>query len=197
MLHLWDAQSGFDTTCVFTPLLLKQTSRENCKGLNGKHPHVVYLISWLWQEIFTAQCNLEYKIQIRDPMSKYLPEMLHAILVCRCRSCAWDLKSPLYLEHLTTTSSSEDSDWQILNIALWHKGWHFKKSYQKMFNFENWFLCEFSSNTWFFGWGSLHTPKIGKREKEFTNINLRGCKTQKTWRGGFSQTKQVSKFSFL
>ena len=102
-----------------SPLLLKHISRESCRGLNGKHPHVVYLISWLWQEIFTAQCNLEYKIQIRDPMSKYLPEMLHAILVCRCRSCAWDLKSPLYLEHLTaTSSSSEDSDWQILNIVL-------------------------------------------------------------------------------
>ena len=86
-----------------------------------------------------------------------------------------------------------------LSIALWHKGWHFlKKSYQKMFNFKNWFLCQFSSNTWFFfGGGSLNTPKIGKRKKEFTNINLRGCKTQKTWRGGFSQTKQVSKFSFL
>ena len=28
--------------------------------------------------------------------------------------------------------------------------------------------------------GSLNTPKIGKRKKEFTNINLRGCKTQKT-----------------
>ena len=43
------------------------------------------------------------------------------------------------------------------NIALWHKGWHFKKSYQKMFNFENWFLCQFSSNTWFFfGRGSLN-----------------------------------------
>ena len=36
----------------------------------------------------------------------------------------------------------------------------------------------------FFGGGSLSTPKIGKRKKEFTNINLRGCKTKKTWRGG-------------
>ena len=76
--------------------------------------------------------------------------------------------------------------------------WRRKKSYHEMFNFENWFLCQFSSNTRFsFGGGSLNTPKIGKRKKEFTNINLRGCKTQKTWRGGFSQTKQVSKFSFL
>ena len=36
----------------------------------------------------------------------------------------------------------------------------------------------------FFGGGSLNTPKIGKRKKEFTNINLRGSKTKKTWRGG-------------
>ena len=36
----------------------------------------------------------------------------------------------------------------------------------------------------FLGGGSLNTPKIGKRKNEFTNINLRGCKTQKTWRGG-------------
>ena len=73
-----------------------------------------------------------------------------------------------------------------------------KKSYQKMFNFENWFLCQFSSNTRFsFGGGSLNTPKIGKCKKEFTNINLRGFKAQKTWRGCLSRIKRVSKFSFL
>ena len=56
-----------------------------------------------------------------------------------------------------------------------------KKSYHEMFNFENLFLCQFSSNTRFsFGGGSLNTPKIGKCKKEFTNINLRGFKAQKT-----------------
>ena len=53
-----------------------------------------------------------------------------------------------------------------------------------MFNFENWFLCQFSSTTWFFLAGLSQHPKIGKHKKEFTNINLRGCKTKKTWRGG-------------
>ena len=72
-----------------------------------------------------------------------------------------------------------------------------KKSYHEMLNFENWFLCQFSSNTRFsFGGGSLNTPKIGKRKKEFTNINLRGFKTQKTWRGCFSWIKRVSKFLY-
>ena len=86
-----------------------------------------------------------------------------------------------------------------ISNALCSKGWHLKKkSYHEMFNFENWFLCQFSSNTRFsFGGGSLNTPKIGKRKKEFTNINLRGFKTQKTWRGCFSRIKRVSKFSFL
>ena len=73
-----------------------------------------------------------------------------------------------------------------------------KKSYHEMFNFENLFLCQFSSNTRFsFGGGSLNTPKIGKCKKEFTNINLRGFKAQKTWRGCLSRIKRVSKFSFL
>ena len=85
------------------------------------------------------------------------------------------------------------------SIALCSKGWHLKKkSYHEMFNFENWFLCQFSSNTRFsFGGGSLNTPKIGKCKKEFTNINLRGFKAQKTWRGCLSRIKRVSKFSFL
>ena len=56
-----------------------------------------------------------------------------------------------------------------------------------MFNFENWFLCQFSSNTWFFfGGGSLNTPKIGKRN---ANINLRGCKTKKNVKGWFFTDK--------
>ena len=71
----------------------------------------------------------------------------------------------------------------MINTALCSKGWHLKKkkSYHEMFNFENWFLCQFSSNTRFsFGGGSLNTPKIGNHKKEFTNINLSGYKTQKT-----------------
>ena len=45
---------------------------------------------------------------------------------------------------------------------------------------------------------SFHqNPKIGKCKMEFTNINLRGYKTKKTRRGRLSQTKRVSKFSFL
>ena len=72
-----------------------------------------------------------------------------------------------------------------------------KKKYHEMFNFENRFLYQFSSNTWFFfGGGSLNNPRIGKRKKEFTNINLSGCKTQKTGRGGgLSRRKRASKFS--
>ena len=66
-----------------------------------------------------------------------------------------------------------------------------------MFNFENWFLCQFSSNTRFsFGEGSLNTPKIGKHKKEFTNINLRRSKTQKAWRGGSHGRNQYQNFRF-
>ena len=41
----------------------------------------------------------------------------------------------------------------------------------------------------FFGGGSLNTPKIGKREKGFTNINLRACKTKKNVKGVFFMDK--------
>ena len=76
------------------------------------------------------------------------------------------------------------NDWTSLHYGI--RADILKKSYQKMFNFENWFLCQFSSNTWFFfGGGSLNTPKIGKRKKEFTNINLRGFKTKKNVKGVF------------
>ena len=41
----------------------------------------------------------------------------------------------------------------------------------------------------FFGVGSLDTPKIGKRKKKFTNINLRGCKIKKNVKGWFFTDK--------
>ena len=48
-----------------------------------------------------------------------------------------------------------------------------------MFNFGNWFLCQFSSNTCFFGGGFLNAPKSGKRKKE----SIKGdVKLNKTWR---------------
>ena len=50
-----------------------------------------------------------------------------------------------------------------------------KKSYHEMFNFENWFLCQFSSNTQFsFGGGYLDTPKIGKRKKRIYKYQFQG-----------------------
>ena len=66
-----------------------------------------------------------------------------------------------------------------------------------MFNFENWFLCQFSYNTWFFlCGGSLNTPKIGKRKKEFTNIKLRGCKTKKPEGVVFHRQNRSQNFRF-
>ena len=50
----------------------------------------------------------------------------------------------------------------------------------------------------FFGGGSLNTPKIGKRKKEFTNINLRGCKTQRNVKGVVVTDKRGLKiFAFI
>ena len=48
----------------------------------------------------------------------------------------------------------------------------------------------------FFGGGSLNTPKIGKPEKEFTNINLRGCKTQKREGVVFHRQNRSQNFRF-
>ena len=75
-------------------------------------------------------------------------------------------------------------------IALWSKGCHFQKSYCKMFNFESWFFCQFSSNTWFFLVEALNnTPKIGNKKNKVTYINLRACKTQKNVKGVFFTDK--------
>ena len=49
-----------------------------------------------------------------------------------------------------------------------------KKSYQKMFNFENWFLCEFSSNTWFFWRGLSQHPKNWKTRKGIYKYQFKG-----------------------
>ena len=43
-------------------------------------------------------------------------------------------------------ADDDDADPHDNLIALCSKGWHLKKSYHEMFNFENWFLCQFSSN---------------------------------------------------
>ena len=126
--------------------------------------------------------------------------MFSTWLVLRVWSCF-----RLYpLSQICFSDLHSNQEWLIhsgwLSIALRSKSCHLrrKKSYHEMFNFENWFFCQFSSNTRFsFGGGSRNTPKIGKRKKEFTNINLRGFKTQKTWRGCFSRKKRVSKFSFF
>ena len=47
-----------------------------------------------------------------------------------------------------------------------------KKNYQKMFNFENWFLCQFSSNTWFFLEGALSTPQKLENAKRNLQISI-------------------------
>ena len=81
-------------------------------------------------------------------------------------------------------------------IALWKKGWQFKKSG----NVQLWKLISLPIFIQFmnvFCGGSLDTLKIGKWKNKVTNINFRGYQTSKRWRGCFSQTKQVSKFSFF
>ena len=47
-----------------------------------------------------------------------------------------------------------------------------KKSYQKMFNFENWFLGQFSSNTWFFLAVALSTPQKLENAKRNLQISI-------------------------
>ena len=64
-------------------------------------------------------------------------------------------------------------------IALWKKGWQFKKSG----NVQLWKLISLPIFIQFmnvFCGGSLDTPKMGKWKNKVTNINLRACKT---WRG--------------
>ena len=55
-----------------------------------------------------------------------------------------------------------------------------KKVIRKCLTLKIDFSANFNLTDDFFGRGSLNTPKIEKRKNEFTNINLRGCKTKKT-----------------
>ena len=44
-----------------------------------------------------------------------------------------------------------------------------------------------------FGGGSLNIPKIGKRKKELTNINLRGCKTKTRPNSWAKQVREIER----
>ena len=84
------------------------------------------------------------------------------------------------------------------NSALCSKGCHLNKKLSQ--NIQLWKFISlpiFIEPMNFFGRGSLNTPKIGKRKKVFTNINLTGCKTKKMWRGGgLSRTNGSQNFCF-
>ena len=47
-----------------------------------------------------------------------------------------------------------------------------EQKYHEMFNFENWFLCQFSSNTWFFLAGALSTPPKLENAKRNLQISI-------------------------
>ena len=58
-----------------------------------------------------------------------------------------------------------------------------------MFNFENLFLCQFSSNTWFFLAGALSTPQKLENAKMNLQRSIQGgVKLKKREGGGLSWT---------
>ena len=60
----------------------------------------------------------------------------------------------------------------------------FKKSYQKIFNFKNWFLCQFSSNIWFFLAGAVSIPQKLENAKMNLQISIQGGVKLKKREGG-------------
>ena len=72
-----------------------------------------------------------------------------------------------------------------------------KKNYQEMFNFESWFLCQFSSNTWMFFVEGLLTPQKLENEKIKSQISiLGGIKLQKGEGGVFHRQNRSQNFRF-
>ena len=53
-----------------------------------------------------------------------------------------------------------------------------------MFNFKNWFLCQFSSNTWFFLAGALSIPQKLENAKMNLQISIQGGVKLKKREGG-------------
>ena len=82
--------------------------------------------------------------------------------------------------------------------ALCNEGCHLKKNYQKMFNFETWFLYQFSSNVIFFLVEGLITPKNLENEKMKLQISiLGGIKLKKREGGVFHRRTGLEIFVFL
>ena len=66
-----------------------------------------------------------------------------------------------------------------------------------MFNFESWFLCQFSSNTWMFFVEGLLTPQKLENEKIKSQISiLGGIKLQKGEGGVFHRQNRSQNFRF-
>ena len=53
-----------------------------------------------------------------------------------------------------------------------------------MFSFKNWFLCQFSSNTWFFLAGALSIPQKLENAKMNLQISIQGGVKLKKREGG-------------
>ena len=67
-----------------------------------------------------------------------------------------------------------------------------------MFNFESWFLCQFSSNTWMFFVEGLLTPQKLENEKIKSQISiLGGIKLQKGEGGVFHRQNRSQNFRFF
>ena len=67
-----------------------------------------------------------------------------------------------------------------------------------MFNFESWFLCQFSSNTWMFFVEGLLTPQKLENEKIKSQISiLGGIKLQKGEGGVFHRQSRSQNFRFF
>ena len=68
-----------------------------------------------------------------------------------------------------------------------------KKSSHELFNFENWFLCQFSSNIWFFLAEALSTPQKSKTQKAIYKHQFKGGVklSRRTARGWYQSWRQA------
>ena len=93
-------------------------------------------------------------------------------------------QSHTYTLHLATLAPRRAFKTPSLPLHYGIRADIFKKSYQKMFNFKNWFLCQFSSNTWFFLAGALSIPQKLENAKMNLQISIQGGVKLKKREGG-------------
>ena len=99
--------------------------------------------------------------------------LIFALIIQRKRNRMQQDTTPGLNSLIATNIESRTHTW-LLTMQYAIRAVIFKISYQEMFNFENWFVCQFSSNTWSFLAEALSTPQDWKTQKGIYKYQFKG-----------------------